>query len=112
MAERDECPEAAAHVLVQHIFELLHECRGILRKLETPRGAPESASAQAERLLYLALLGAIEAGLVHTMEDTVTVLRQASQPLGPMGDDWFRQSTEGQPVVRPRVSTSPLTSVA
>jgi hypothetical protein len=42
-------------------------------------------SAQAERLLYFALVGALEAGLVRTAEDALTVLRQASQPLGPMG---------------------------
>jgi hypothetical protein len=30
------------------------------------------------------LLGALEAGLVRTAEDALTVLRQASQPLGPM----------------------------
>jgi len=58
-------------------------------KLEAPR-APASASAQAERLLYLALLGALEAGLVRTMEDALTVLWQASKPLGPMGDDWLK----------------------
>jgi hypothetical protein len=90
MAEPDESPEAAAHALVQRIFELLHECRATLPKLEGPGARPESASAQAERLLYLALLGALEAGLVRTMEDTVTVLRHASQPLGPMGDEWLK----------------------
>jgi hypothetical protein len=36
------------------------------------------------------LLGAIEAGLVRTMEDASTVLRHASQPLGPVGDEWLR----------------------
>jgi hypothetical protein len=61
-----------------------------LPKLEVPRARHESASAQAERHLYLALLGALEAGLVRTMEDTVTVLRQASAPLGPVGDEWLR----------------------
>jgi len=38
---------------------------------------------------YYALLGAIEAGLVRTAEDTLTVLRQASAPLGPMGAEWL-----------------------
>ncbi len=85
MAERDESPEAMAHSLVGRIFDLLHECRAILPKLETPRARPESASAQAEHVLYVAFLGALEAGLVRTMEDALTVLRQASQPLGPMG---------------------------
>jgi hypothetical protein len=89
MAECDESPEALAHALVQRIFELLHECRATLPKLEVPGSHSESASAQAERLLYLALLGALEAGLVRTMEDAVTVLKRASAPLGPMGAEWL-----------------------
>jgi hypothetical protein len=44
---------------------------------------------QAERHLYLALLGALEAGLVRTMEDAVTVLKRARAPLGPMGAEWL-----------------------
>jgi hypothetical protein len=43
-------------------------------QLEEPRGRSESASAQTERILYLALLNALEAGLVRTMEDAVRVL--------------------------------------
>jgi hypothetical protein len=91
MAERDESPKATAHELVQRIFELLHECRAALPKLEVPHAHPESASAQADRLLYLALLGAIEAGLVRTMEDAVTVLKQARAPLGAMGAEWLQK---------------------
>jgi hypothetical protein len=52
---------------------------------------PESVNAEAERLLYYALVGAIEAGLVRTVEDALIVLRQASQPLGPMGAEWLKQ---------------------
>jgi hypothetical protein len=48
-------------------------------------------NAQAERLLYYALVGALEAGLVRTAEDALTVLRQASQPLGPMGAEWLKR---------------------
>ena len=41
------------------------------------------------------LVGAIEAGLVRTAEDSLTVLRQASAPLGPMGAKWLtRQERE------------------
>ena len=47
MTERDEC---LAHALVGRIFDLLRECRAVLLRLEAP-GAPESASAQRERLL-------------------------------------------------------------
>jgi hypothetical protein len=68
MAEQKESPEALAHALVQRIFELLHECRATLLKLEMSRARWESPSAQAERMLYLALLGGQEAGLVRTME--------------------------------------------
>jgi hypothetical protein len=83
-------PEALAHALVPCIFDLLHECRAVLPKLEMLPARPESASAQAERVLYVALLGATGAGLVRTMEDALTILRQASKPLGPMGDEWLR----------------------
>jgi hypothetical protein len=36
-------------------------------------------------------MGALEAGLVRTAEDAFTVLRQASQPLGPMGEEWLKR---------------------
>ena len=36
-------------------------------------------------------MGAIEAGLVRTAEDALTVLRHASQPLGPMGAEWLKR---------------------
>jgi hypothetical protein len=91
MAEENKSPEALAHVLVQRVFELLHECRAALGRLEAPRARSESAGAQAERMLYLALLGALEAGLVRTMADAVTVLKQAGAPLGPMGTEWLRE---------------------
>jgi hypothetical protein len=77
--------------LVERLFALLHECRALVPQLEAAREDPEPVSAQAERLLYYALVGALEAGLVRTAEDTLTVLRQASQPLGPMGAEWLAQ---------------------
>jgi hypothetical protein len=40
-------------------------------------------------------VGAIEAGLVRTAEDALTVLRQASEPLGPMARSGSR-SRSGQ----------------
>jgi hypothetical protein len=67
------------------------QVQAVLPELGAPRAHPESASAQAERLLYVALLGAIEAGLVRTMEDAITVLRQASQPLGPVGEERLKR---------------------
>ena len=33
----------------------------------------------------------LEAGLVRTAEDALTVPRQASQPLGPMGVEWLER---------------------
>jgi hypothetical protein len=80
-----EEPAARAVALVERLFALLHECRALVPQLEGAGSDPEPVSAQAERLLYYALVGALEAGLVRTAEDTLTVLRQASQPLGPMG---------------------------
>ena len=62
--------------LVERRFALLHECRVLVPQLKMAR-TPESPSAEAERLLYYALAGAIEAGLVRTAEDVLRVLRQA-----------------------------------
>ena len=39
---------------------------------ETAPTDPEPVSAQPERLLYFALVGALEAGLVRTAEDALT----------------------------------------
>jgi hypothetical protein len=85
--------EAAARAvaLPERLFALLHECRALVPQLEAAGTEPEPVSAQAERLLYYALVGALEAGLVRTAEDALTVLRQASQPLGPMGAAWLAQ---------------------
>ena len=86
---------ARAVALVERLFTLLHDCRALVPQLEAAGSDPEPVSAQAERLLYFALVGVIEAGLVRTAEDTLTVLRQASQPLGPMGAEWLaRQERE------------------
>ena len=75
--------------LVERFFALLHECRALVPQLEAAGTDPEPVSVQAERLLYYALVGALEAGLVCTAEDALTELRQASQPLGPMGAAWL-----------------------
>ena len=84
-------PAAQAHALLERLFALLHDCRAVVPQLEAARTDPEPVSAQAERLLYFALVGALEAGLVRTAEDALTVLRQASQPLGPMGAEWLKR---------------------
>jgi hypothetical protein len=54
MTEPGESLEAIAHALVARIFDLLHECRAVLPKLEMPHVRPESAGARAERMLYVA----------------------------------------------------------
>jgi hypothetical protein len=74
---------------VIRILGLLQECRAILPELDAPTNKAETPSVQAERHLYLALLGALEAGLVRTVSDALAVLRQASRPLGPMGAEWL-----------------------
>ena len=90
-----EEPAAQAHALVERLFALLLDCRAIVRDLEPGANASGSKSDEAERLLYFALVGAIEAGLVRTAEDVVTVLSQASAPLGPMGAEWLRRRDSG-----------------
>jgi hypothetical protein len=86
-----EVPAVRAVALVERLFALLHECRALVPQREAAGTEPEPVSAEAERLLYFALVGAIEAGLVRTAEDALTVLRQASAPLGPMGAEWLAQ---------------------
>jgi hypothetical protein len=86
-----EEPAARAVTLVERLFALLHECRSLVPQREGAGPEPEPVSAQAERLLYYALVGALEAGLVRTAEDALTVLRQANQPLGPMGAEWLKR---------------------
>ena len=56
---------AQAHALLERLFALLHDCRAVVPQLEAAPTDPESVSAQAERLLYYALAGALEAGLVQ-----------------------------------------------
>jgi hypothetical protein len=80
-----------AVALVERLFALLPDCRALVPQLEAGGPDPEPVSVQAERLLYYALVGAIEAGSVRTAEDALTVLRQASQPLGPMGAEWLKR---------------------
>jgi hypothetical protein len=67
----------------------------VVRELEPGRQRQESPSAEAERLLYYALAGAMEEGLVQTAEHVLTVLRQAHAPLGPLGAEWLRQQEQG-----------------
>ena len=79
---------ARAHALIERLAGLLDESNALRRALERPR-CRESASAESERLLYLTLTGAIEAGLVRTVEELLNILRLAGEPIGPMGAAWL-----------------------
>ena len=39
-------------------------------------------------------MSAFDDGLIRTTEDVLLVLRQASQPLGPMGAEWFERQAQ------------------
>jgi hypothetical protein len=75
------------HFSTSNVTPPVQECRRCCRS--SNRRAAETPGAQAERHLYLALLGALEAGLVRTVADALAVLRRASRPLGPMGAEWL-----------------------
>jgi hypothetical protein len=79
---------ARAHALIERVAALLEESNALRRALERPRRT-ESASVESERLLYLALTCAIEAGLIRTVEELLNVLRLAGEPVGPMGAEWL-----------------------
>ena len=89
MTPASDEPEAQANDLVERVAALLDECYALRQQLEVPREPAETASAEVLRLLYWSLTGALEANLVRAMKDVLTVLRQASQPLGPMGTEWL-----------------------
>ena len=89
-ASSDE-PAAQAHAIMERVLALVRECCMVLGKLEHPPMSGESSSAEAERILYYALMSALDAGLIKAMEDAVKVLRHASPPLGPMGAEWLER---------------------
>jgi hypothetical protein len=79
---------AHAHALIDRVAALLEESNALRRALERPQHM-ESASTESERLLYFALTGAIEAGLIRTVEELLNVLRLAGEPVDPMGAEWL-----------------------
>ena len=79
---------------MERVLGLVRECRLVIQALEHSPKTGESSSAEAERILYFTPMSAIDAGLVRTMEDTIKVLRHASQPLGPMGDEWLERQEQ------------------
>src|SRR5262249_7030677 len=87
-------PTAQAQAIMERVLKLVTECRQVLSALERPGEARESSSAEAERILYFTLMSAIDDGLIRTMEDTLKVLRHASQPVGPMGAAWLESQEQ------------------
>ena len=87
-------PEAHTHALIHRIAAILNEVHELGQQLQRPPQPNESASAEVHRLLYFALAGAIEAGLLRTMEDVLSVLHHAIQPLGPMGAQWLERQAQ------------------
>ena len=45
----------------------------------------------ARNVLHYTLMSTIEAGLIRTMEDALSVSCHARQPLGPMGAEWLER---------------------
>jgi len=84
-------PSAQAQAIMERVLRLVTECRAVLRALERPSNSGGSSSAEAERILYYTLMSALDTGLIKAMEDALTVLRHASQPLGPMGAAWLER---------------------
>jgi hypothetical protein len=58
---------------MERVLALVRECRLVLRALEHPPKLGESSSAEAERIVYFALMSAIDAGLIMAMEDAFQV---------------------------------------
>src|SRR5262249_60966249 len=92
---------ARAHTLIERVAALLEESNALRRALERPRST-ESASVESERLLYFALTGAIEAGLIRTVEEMLNVLRLAGEPGGPIGAEWLGRPGRGRARERER----------
>ena len=61
-AVMNDDPIARALALVERLFALLHDCRRVVRELEPGKQHQQPPSAEAERLVYYALAGAIEEG--------------------------------------------------
>jgi len=87
-------PSAQAQAIMERVLRLVTECRSVLRALERPVPIERVIEREAERILYFTLMSTIDAGLIRTMEDAVKVLRHASQPLGPMGAEWFERQEQ------------------
>ena len=58
-AASDE-PQERAVALLERLFMILHDCRRVVRELEPNADRAESPSAEAERHVYYAIVGAME----------------------------------------------------
>ena len=69
--------------------------RALVPQLEGAGPEPEPVSGQAERLLYYALVGALEAGLVRTVEDALTRAAPGEPAARTDGDGMARAAGAG-----------------
>ena len=92
MTNRSDEPAAQAHARLERLFALLRDCRAVVPQLEPGGQRQESASAQAERLLYYALVGALEAGLLRAAEDTLPCCARRASRSG----RWGRSGCSGR----------------
>jgi hypothetical protein len=70
-----DAPLEAASSLVQRVYGLLLEARAARQRLEAI-GEQVAGSAEAERVLYLGMVSAFEAGLLRTMEEALATMKQ------------------------------------
>ena len=69
-----DAPMMRAHAMVNRVADLLEECHALKRDLEE---SDEPASVETE---CETLVSSIEAGLVRTMEDVLTILQTDVRP--------------------------------
>jgi hypothetical protein len=79
-------PEDRAVLLLQRTSELMRECRAVARELQEPVSGTESPAEAAERIAYGVLVGAMEEGLVTTVQHAIDVLTFQ----GGLGSEDFR----------------------
>jgi hypothetical protein len=66
------------------------ECRAVAERLQVP-AEPESQAAAAERIAYGVLVGALEGGLVTTLQHAMDVLKRFRAPAGALGEQWLEE---------------------
>jgi hypothetical protein len=77
-------------MLLQRTRELMLECRAVAERVQAAVEHEPQAVA-AERIAYGVLVGALEEGLVTTLQHAMDVLRRFSTPTGALGEEWLRE---------------------